>query len=278
LVLSGTGPLLLAVAASLRARGAQVVRIAEQTPGARLRQFAKALLREPSKLAQGLLLKAKLLGTPYRTGSWPLRAEGASGQLESVVLHPGEQRIPCHYLGVGFGLVPNTELASLLECRIDSGAVAIDRWQQTSQHGIFAAGEITGIGGVDAALIEGQIAAFAATGERAQAEALFKPRDCALRFRRALEAAFALRPELSSLATPETLVCRCEEVTLARLQEQRSWRSAKLQTRCGMGACQGRICGPAVAHLLGWPPDSVRPPLFPVTAADLAGRDMLERT
>ena len=68
----------------------------------------------------------------------------------------------------------------------------------------------------------------------------------------------------------KTFVCRCEDVTLARLRKHSSWRAAKLQTRCGMGPCQGRICGPAVEFLLGWKPESVRPPIYPVTVASLA--------
>ena len=269
-VVAGTGPLLLAVAAYVKSRRARVLRVADQTSFHKLRTFANALLREPGKLAQGAGLRLRLLGTPVRSSSWPLRAEGA-GKLESVTLHPGPRSIACDYLACGFGLVPNTELAALLECRIDMGAVAIDRWQQTTQPGIYAAGEITGIGGVDEALVEGQIAGHAATDNRAKAEALFRARDRALRFRRAMETAFALRPELGTLAEAETIVCRCESVTFGELQDQRSWRSAKLQTRCGMGPCQGRVCGPAVAHLLGWPAESVRPPLFPTAAANLAG-------
>ena len=268
-IVAGTGPFLLAVAAYLKSRGARVLLVAEQTSFAQLHTFGKALLREPRKLAQGIGLRAKLLGTRLRSSSWPVQAEGAKG-LEFVTLHPGPRRLQCDYLACGFGLVPNTELAALLECRIDTGAVAIDRWQQTTQPGIYAAGEITGIGGVDASLIEGQIAGYAATDNRPKAEALFKERDRALRFRRAMETAFALRPELSTLADPGTIVCRCEDVTLGQLQDQRSWRSAKLQTRCGMGLCQGRVCGPAVAHLLGWPAESVRPPLFPTAAGNLA--------
>ncbi len=85
-----------------------------------------------------------------------------------------------------------------------------------------------------------------------------------------MDAAFALNPALRSLATDETLVCRCEDVELKRLKEHDGWRSAKLHTRCGMGPCQGRICGPAVDFLLGWKVESVRPPIFPARVESLA--------
>ena len=65
-------------------------------------------------------------------------------------------------------------------------------------------------------------------------------------------------------------MCRCEDVELKRLKEHDGWRSAKLHTRCGMGPCQGRICGPAVDFLLGWKVESVRPPIFPARVESLA--------
>jgi hypothetical protein len=43
-----------------------------------------------------------------------------------------------------------------------------------------------------------------------------------------------------------------------------------LLTRCGMGPCQGRICGPATQFLFDWKPDSVRPPVYPVRVESMA--------
>jgi hypothetical protein len=91
-------------------------------------------------------------------------------------------------------------------------------------------------------------------------------------FARALDRTFALRPELQSLPLPETIVCRCEDVTYSRLKPYGTWRSAKLETRCGMGPCQGRVCGPATQFLFHWTPDSVRPPIFPAVLTNLAAR------
>jgi D-hydroxyproline dehydrogenase subunit alpha len=69
-VVAGTGALLLAVAKYLRSKGANVVAIAEQTSAANLRRFAFGLWRSPAKLAQGIALRAKLLGVPYLTDCW----------------------------------------------------------------------------------------------------------------------------------------------------------------------------------------------------------------
>jgi len=78
-------------------------------------------------------------------------------------------------------------------------------------------------------------------------------------------------PELKALAAPNTVVCRYEDITLRQLQSHDGRRSAKLQTRCGMGPCQGRVCGSAAEFLPGWKPDSVRPPVFPTGVATLMG-------
>jgi hypothetical protein len=95
----------------------------------------------------------------------------------------------------------------------------------------------------------------------------------AARFRAVLAETFKLRPELAKLARPDTIVCRCEDVTHGDLAAHPTFRSAKLQTRCGMGPCQGRICGGAVQTLYGWEGASVRPPVLPVSVGALAGMD-----
>jgi hypothetical protein len=182
------------------------------------------------------------------------------------------ETIQCDYLACGFHLVPNIELPVLLGCRTRCGYVQVDDLQETSAQGIFCAGEPTGIGGVDLALIEGQIAGLAATGRASEAQALFSKREKFRRFARLLDETFCLRPELRSLPLPDTLICRCEDVSYSRLREHTSWRAAKLHTRCGMGPCQGRICGPATQFLFKWNPDSVRPPVFPARVEHLAAQ------
>src|SRR5205085_5077635 len=128
---------------------------------------------------------------------------------------------------------------------------------------------VTGIGGLELSLVEGEIAGLAAAGKREEARKLFKLRDQQRRFARLLNETFALRDELKQLVQPETIVCRCEDVTFERLHVHDSWRAAKLQTRCGMGPCQGRVCGSAVEFLFGWHAESVRPPVLPVRLESL---------
>lgn len=268
-VIAGSGPLLLPVAASLSKAGARLGIVAEQAPFASLARYAASLWRSPGLLAQAAQLRASFLGTRYATGTWATGAEG-DARVERVTVTDGarSRSYDCDLLCVAFGLTPNIELARLLGCEIQRGSVAVDDAQQTSVPDVFCAGEPTGIGGVDLALVEGEIAGASSVGGKATAEQ--QGRRSRLRsYAARLDASFALRAELRSLATSETLVCRCEDVRLGALQPTWTSRQAKLYTRAGMGACQGRICGAALEFVFGWSSDSVRPPILPARVSSL---------
>jgi NADPH-dependent 2,4-dienoyl-CoA reductase/sulfur reductase-like enzyme len=269
-VIAGSGPLLLAVADGLKKYGAKIVSISEQAPWSRLAAFGFGLWSHPDKLWQGAQLKSRLLGVPFRCGVWPVRAEG-DDQVRRVVLTDGRRTWTeeCDVFACGFHLVPNVELPLALDCELERGFVWVDPAQATSTKNVYCAGEPTGIGGVDCALVEGQIAGLAAAGRLEHAMKLFARRDRWHKFRAALAEAFALRAELKSLADDDTLVCRCEDVTLGRVKQFSGWRDAKLQSRCGMGPCQGRVCGAATKVLLGWSMESVRPPVLPARVESL---------
>jgi len=266
-VVAGSGPLLLAVAAYLRGHGADVLLIAEQASSLQLARFAIGLF---SKRSQAFELKRQLGNVPYPRGCWVVEAHGNS-KLEAVTLVRGRKRwqVACDYLACGFHLVPNVQFAELLGCVVENGSVRVDEFQQTTIANVYSAGETTGIGGLELSLVEGEIAGLAAAGKHEAARALFPARAKQRKFADLLNRTFALRDELKELATPQTIVCRCEDVTFERLRGHASWRAAKLQTRCGMGPCQGRVCGGAVEFLFGWRAESVRPPALPVRIESL---------
>jgi D-hydroxyproline dehydrogenase subunit alpha len=269
-VMAGSGPLLFAVADGVKKFGARIVSINEQASRSQIMNFAATLMAYPAKLLQGVQMKLRLMGTPFRCGAWPVRAEGDE-QVRAVVLTDGKRTWTeeCDVLACGFHLVPNVELALALGCQLDGEFVQVDKWQATSVPEVYSAGELNGIGGADCALVEGSIAGYVAAGRRAEAEACFARRASWHHFRNALTAAFALRAELKGLAPDDTLLCRCEDVTLGRMKHFQSWRDAKLQSRCGMGPCQGRICGAAAKVILGWGMESVRPPVLPARVESL---------
>jgi hypothetical protein len=265
----------LAVAAHLREYGARVICVAEQAPVSQLALFVASLWSDPGKMFQGIGYRAALAKTPYRTGCWPVFAtpNETTGFLESVDFTDGAKtwNEACDLLACGFHLVPNTELASLLGCALRSDFVEVNEQQQTSLPEVYCAGEPTGIGGLEAALVQGEIAGLACAGQRI--DFLHNRNIREQKFSARLEAAFRLRPELRLLASSETIVCRCEDVTYGDLATRSGWTDAKLQTRCGMGPCQGRICGPATQILFGWTPKSIRPPLSPVPVSALCFHD-----
>ena len=270
-VIAGSGPLLLPVAASIAAAGAKLVLVAEQAPLGSLLRFSASLWRTPAMIAQAVRLRTAFAKTRFATGSWVTRAEG-NGRVETVTITNGRttRTLECDLLFAAFGLVPNTELARLLRCEVRGGAVVVDDQQATSVAGVFCAGEPTGIGGVDLSLVEGTIAGLAAM-RRVAPESLRSRRGRLRSYASRLDASFSLRPDVMKLATSDTIVCRCEDVRLGDLDRAWTARQAKLYTRAGMGACQGRICGAALECVMGWRADSIRPPVQPARLSTMLG-------
>jgi D-hydroxyproline dehydrogenase subunit alpha len=270
-VVAGSGPLLLAVGAALRKKGAQVAAICEQAPLARLVKFGCGLWRHPEKLGEGWRYRVDARFAPYHASCWVVRAEGGE-RVERVTLTNGHRQwvVECDLLACGFHLVPNLELPRLLGCEVRDGLVSVDERQMSSRRDVFCVGELTGVGGLEKALVEGEIAGWAATENERRVLAMQVRRKKLKRFAERLELAFALRPELRALPEDETIVCRCEDVTHQAVCGRRGWRDAKLHTRIGMGPCQGRVCGAAAEFLFGWELRETRPPVFPATSAAMA--------
>jgi NADPH-dependent 2,4-dienoyl-CoA reductase/sulfur reductase-like enzyme len=269
-VVAGTGPLLVAVAASLARRGARIVLIAEQAPRKRMLWFGARLAAAPRIAFDAIGYLGALRPGVFRFGTWVTTAVGDVGVRQVIVANEVEQRtIECDLLCVGYGLVPNTELAHVLGCDVTPVGIPVNERQQTSIPGVYAAGECAGIAGVDAALAEGTIAGFAAAGAPVRGADL-RARASARAWGSRLDATFALRPELMALARPDTIVCRCEDVRLCDIDRGWTGRQAKLYARVGMGPCQGRVCGPALARIYGWFPDRIRAPVHPSFMSSLA--------
>jgi NADPH-dependent 2,4-dienoyl-CoA reductase/sulfur reductase-like enzyme len=271
-VLAGSGPLLLPVAGLLQRRGARVVLIAEQASPAAMVRFTGGLWRTPKKIKEALQYRAATLRTPYRFGVWVVGAHG-DDRVQEVELTNGNRTwtTRCDLLCCSYGLVPNTELARLLGCAIQDESVRVDRFQRTDQGAIYCVGESTGIGGVELSLAEAQVAAAHILDRSRELRSLLGARDRLTGFSARLATTFAPRPELRARVSPETVVCRCEDVSWGDLDPAWTLRQAKLYTRLGMGPCQARVCGPAMRYLCGWRSDTVRPPLKPCRVATLCG-------
>ncbi|MFJ9373182.1 FAD-dependent oxidoreductase [Streptomyces sp. NPDC101455] len=276
-VVAGTGPLLLPVATGLAAAGVEVAALVESADPKAFVRRTRALAAQPGKVAEGAQYAAGLLRHRVKvlTRHTVVEAHGDE-RLEAVTVaaldtdgrvRPGtERRIPCDTLAVGHGMLPHTDLAETLGCRLDGLDVHVDDEQRTDVPGVWAAGETTGIGGAALSLAEGHIAGRSAAARLNGTEPEPDPRTWApaaksrkrLReFFAALDTVYAPPARWTDLVTDDTVVCRCEEVTGGAIREAVDGlgagdvRTVKLLTRAGMGWCQGRMCGPAVAGLAG---------------------------
>ncbi|MEU9450965.1 FAD-dependent oxidoreductase [Streptomyces sp. NPDC048277] len=299
-VVAGTGPLLLPVAAGLAAAGARVAALVESADPRAFVRRSPALAAQPAKLAEGARYAARLLRHRVCTlvHHTVVEAHG-DRRLESVTVaaldaegrvRPGtRRRIDCDTLAVGHGMLPHTDLAQGLGCRIDGVAVYVDDEQRTEVPGVWAAGEATGIGGAVLALAEGHIAGRSAAARlsgsapdpRGWAGAA-KARTGLRRFFATLDDAYAPPAHWAEQVTDDTVVCRCEEVTGGAVRRAVTElgagdvRTVKLLTRAGMGWCQGRMCGSAVAGLAGCPETAARGPFarpVPLGVLAQAGHD-----
>lgn len=310
---AGTGPFLLPVAVTLARAGAEVVGVFEAGSPARFGRHLAAIAGTPGKLVEaggylGALLRYRI---PYRTGMTVVAGHGGDRLSAVTVARLGEdwrvlpgtgRRLDCDAVAVGYGFTPQLEIPLQLGCesRLDADgslvATADDR-QRASVPGVYLAGEVCGVGGAALALAEGELAgrdaAWVTAGTRPDPAAMarLRRRRSALRaFAAALHDTYPVRPGWTSWLADDTQICRCEEVPVSEVRRSvadlgaTDARTVKLLSRPGMGLCQGRVCGYAVACLAAGPQGrapsaadlrglAARPIAQPVTLGQLAGEN-----
>jgi NADPH-dependent 2,4-dienoyl-CoA reductase/sulfur reductase-like enzyme len=308
-VVAGSGPFLLPVAAGLLDSGVRVAGVFEAGEplryGRRLGAIALGKLRE----ATGYAAKLAWHRVPYRTRHAVVAVRGESAVTGADVMRlgregraiPGSRRtVACDAVAVGYGFTPQLELPLALGCStrldVDGNLVLdVDVAGRTSVPGVYAAGEVTGVGGAALALAEGRLIGAVVALAAGRPSPFAEPELNRLLGRRAAERRFArLMHEVHappagwlSWLDDDTVVCRCEEVPYARVREAvtelgaTSARTVKGLCRTGMGWCQGRICGYATgaitANLLGRPLEPAdletftrRPLAQPITLSELS--------
>jgi len=301
-VLAGQGPLIWLVAAQLIRAGAPPAAILETAPHPNYHSAARLLPRLlwPARrvLWKGwsLIREVRRAGVPIRREVTGLRALGRD-RVSRVVWDSGE--IDTDLLLLHEGVIPNTQisLALALEHRWDDAQLCwrpvTDTWGATSLQTVSIAGDGGGIAGAEAAALTGSLAALDAAAFLDRIDPAERDRRAAP-LRAALDRELAIRPFLDRLYRPAPqilvpddgiVVCRCEEVSVAQIRRAarlgaQGPNQAKAFTRCGMGPCQGRICGPVVsavmADTLGRPIQEIgtyrpRAPYKPITLGALAG-------
>ena len=309
-VVAGCGPLLVAVAAGIIKAGGRVACVADLAGRGDWARAMPGLMARPSLLARGVgwLNVIRRAGIPILHRHAVIAAHGTD-QVEGVRVYavdsggrptPGTARdLPARCITVGHGLAPRTEILALLGVQLDHHPLkggwvpSLDRDGRTGMAGVYAAGDGAGIRGAASAALSGRLAGLAAAldlgaldgaSHHRMAFRVWRKLQRADRFGAAMAGLMLPPPALADAMPADTIVCRCEDVTRAELDAAfragaASLNQVKTETRCGMGPCQGRICGPAAAALAALHPGvarpvrpwTVRPPLRPVPIGDLVG-------
>lgn len=311
-VVAGVGPLLYAVAAGLAKAGTEISAVVDLARPADWALAVPALVGRPDLLAQGLgwIAKLRRAGVPLYFGH-AVAAIGGAEQVEDAEIRPVDRNwrirseapavlVEARSIAIGHGLTPASEALRLLNVlhafRPERGGwtpeVRQDR--STAVNGVYAAGDCAGVGGAVAAGIAGQIAGLSVVRDAGglapgayedEVRSLRRSFARADRFGSAISRLMTLRPGLVGSMPRSTIVCRCEDVTRATIDATaasgaRHVNQLKSTTRCGMGPCQGRMCGEAAAELVAlasgcgrtavgqW---TARAPLLPVPLAAMIG-------
>jgi D-hydroxyproline dehydrogenase subunit alpha len=313
-VVTGSGPLHLALAAYLVHAGVKVVGF-YHTP----LSIGKMIQHIPSAWGQWERMKEGFsywrtlskAGVPVKIGWGVVKALGENAVEEAIVgrldsdwnvIAGTEKQLNVDAVIVWNGLLCNNGLSRMVGCqhRIDprmGGVIPVrDETMQTTCENFYVVGDAAMIGGVGLAKAEGRIAGLSAAWraglltdaeKKKQAASLAPVIRRERRFAQMFGDLFAPRVGLQNLPDENTVICRCEEITLGDIREAihrgaRSVNEVKMLTRSGMGNCQGRICEMRVAQTilaLSGDPDlslenvgsyTTRPPLHPLPVSVLA--------
>ncbi len=309
-VLGGSGPLLLLVIGHLASLGVEIQAVLDTTPSGNMLSAMPLLpgaLKRTDYLLKGvgMLLKLKRSGIKYHKNITQFKAYG-KGQLDSVSFSTKRKnhRIDSGLFLVHEGVVPRCDFTQLLKLKHHWDPVQRFWYPRTNQFGatenekIYVAGDGAFVHGGIPAAIKGTLAALDIAMKLKALPASDKV-DTIPKLEKELSAELAPRPFVDTLYKPrrdlykindETLVCRCEEVTAGDIRQAvkegcREPNEIKALTRCGMGHCQGRMCGVALAELVAdelnieseeLQPLNVRAPVRNLSLSELAEVDLLE--
>jgi thioredoxin reductase len=304
ILIAGNGPLNLQVALELHRAGAEVVGIVEAAPAlspSRIGSAAQMLAADPALTLGGVRMMAQAArsGLKLHFGKILRSVREAKDGLVAEFGTAGggaAETVAADIVAMGYGFQPSAELLRAFGARqeADPRNGLIRTWRTdacaTSAPGIYAVGDCAGPGGAPAARAEGVIAAAAIAASlgkavpEAEVEAARRDLARSRRFQEALWRLYAAPWPGLSLADAETLICRCENVARgtidAALAEGGGIGDVKRRTRCGMGRCQGRYCGPALArHMAEARGEAIgeegffapRFPVKPVRISDIVG-------
>ncbi len=308
-VLCGSGPLLLLVTGHLTSLGVEISAVLDTTPSGNILSALPLLpgaLRRSDYLLKGvgMLLKLKRSRVKYHKNITQFKAHGKE-LLESVsfTAKGKDHRIESGHFLVHEGVVPRCDFTRLLRLKHNWDPVQRYWYPQTSRYGgtenesIYVAGDGAFVHGGIPATLKGSLTALdiaeklkiLSTGEKAETLAnLEKELSAELVPRPFVDGLYKPRKDLYKVSD-HTLVCRCEEVTAGDIRQAvregcREPNEIKALTRCGMGHCQGRMCGVALVEIVAddlqleidvLQPLNIRAPVRNISLVELSEVDLL---
>jgi NADPH-dependent 2,4-dienoyl-CoA reductase/sulfur reductase-like enzyme len=270
----GTGALLYLVAAQYHKAGARIAAVLDTSRWSARVAALPNLFAAPSTLLKGMALTASLrrAGVPMYTGVEPLEIVGTAENGVSAISFKDsggravERR--CDAVALGYHLRPETQLVDLARCEFyfdphsRQWLPQVDPDGRSSVPGVYLAGDGARIRGADAAEKSGQLAALAVLQDLGRAPAigtmagLRRSLQTLDRFAQGLSQAFPWPAQQATRLSDDTIVCRCEGVSVGELRQVVQQTGAcesnrvKAFSRVGMGRCQGRYCGHAAAEII----------------------------
>ena len=314
ILINGTGPLIYLLAGNILSRNGRISALLDRSTFTSLLAATRVMGGQLSKLGQGCsslgyLLKNRVL-PKYRRQI--IKAENKGDLIEATtveissdgtIVSGSSRQYKTQIIAVTNGFVGNIELPQVAGCELEYSSakggwfVTVDSSMETSVNTIFAAGEITGIAGGDKAVTEGRLAALSILHQSGRMskrdfdnkqKPLLIKRKQYQRFGTYLNHQWAIPSKEWNTIDDDTIICRCEDITIGKL---RSWIKTgftsssvlKRATRCSMGNCQGRTCGPLIYDILAAyapasnkRPFSARMPVKPVLLGDLAQVEVIQ--
>lgn len=280
-LIAGTSPLMMVLASEILGNKGEVTALMDENPLRKKLAFLPLIQHHWPKLMEGALYTARMVlnRVPMLQRYRVIEAGGREG-FESVIMAkitpegdviPGTKtEFTADALAVGYGFVPNIELPVQAGCDLEyqknkgGWVVKVGETLESSSPSVYAVGEITGIAGAKKSFIQGKLAATSILKKMGKIDIKNWKKEIqtliSLDHQQTGYASFLNHlcqvPKSAYAAIPdETMICRCEEITMGTIKKGirqgfDTIGSLKKATRCGMGRCQGRICGPVIFDII----------------------------
>ena len=284
-VIAGSSPLMMVLASEILSNKGKVSAVLDENPFRKKLNFLPLIQHHWPKLLEGAFYTAQMLchRVPMINQTRVIGARGKEDLASVIVagttpdghiITGTETEYPARALTVGYGFTPNIELAVQAGCNIEyqstlgGWVVTVDKNLESSINSIYAVGEITGIAGGKKSYVQGKLAAisllkkldklnFKKMGScfSAQVKQLHSLNHQQTAYAAFLNYLCRLPQAAYSQIPDDTLICRCENINMGTIKkaiEQGFTTSGGLKkaTRCGMGRCQGRVCGTIISDVI----------------------------